>query len=127
MPARSGTVQGYNAQSVVTEHQVVVAAALTQQANDLQRLAPMLQVLDQTLAAADLDQRPARLLADAGYWSIANLTSIPNTPDLYIPPAKHGRQGKPRKDGKPSESKSDGLRAAMAAKLGCDQGKACYS
>jgi hypothetical protein len=67
------------------------------------------------------------LLADAGYWSIANLTSIPDAPDLYIPPAKHGRQGKPRKDGKPSESKSDGLRAAMAAKLGSDQGKACYA
>jgi transposase len=125
VPTRGGTVQGYNAQAVVTEHQVVVAAALTQQANDLQQLAPMLQVVDQTLAAADIDQRPGRLLADAGYWSIANLTSIPDAPDLCIPPAKHGRQGKPRKDGKPSESKSDGLRAAMAAKLGSDQGKAC--
>jgi hypothetical protein len=112
---------------VVTEHQVVVAAALTQQANDLQQLAPMLQAVDQTLAAADVDQRPGRLLADAGYWSIANLTAIPGAPDLYIPPARHGRQGKPRKDGKPSESKSDGLRAAMAAKLASDQGKACYA
>ena len=33
---RNGTVQGYNAQAMVTEHQVVVAAALTRQANDLQ-------------------------------------------------------------------------------------------
>jgi hypothetical protein len=112
---------------VVTEHQVVVAAALTQQANDLQQLAPMLAAVDQTLAAADLDQRPGMLLADAGYWSIANLTSIPNAPELLIPPAKHGRQGKPRKDDKPSESKSDGLRAAMVAKLASDQGKACYA
>jgi hypothetical protein len=124
---RKGTVQGYNAQAVVTEHQVVVAAALTQQANDLQQLAPMLAEADQTLAAADIDQRPGRLLADCGYWSIANLTSILNAPDLYIPPARHGRQGKPRKDGKPSESKSDGLRAAMAAKLASDQGKVCYA
>ena len=77
----------------------------------------MLQAVDQTLAAADLNQRPGRLLADAGYWSIANLTAIPDAPDLYIPPAKHGRQGKPRKDGKPSASNSDGLRATMAAKL----------
>jgi transposase len=58
VPTRGGTVQGYNAQAVVTEHQVVVAAALTQQANDLQQLAPMLQVVDHTLAAADIDQRP---------------------------------------------------------------------
>ena len=120
-------MQGYNAQAVVTEHQVVVAAALTQQSNDLQQLAPMMQAVDQTLAAADLDQRPGRVLADAGYWSIANLTSIPDAPDLYIPPARHGRQGKPRKDGKPSESRSDGLRAAMAAKLASDRGKACYA
>jgi Transposase DDE domain/Transposase domain (DUF772) len=57
----------------------------------------------------------------------SNLTEIPNAPNLYIPPAKHGRQGKPRKDGKPSASKSDGLRAAMRAKLASDQGKARYS
>jgi transposase len=62
VPTRGGTVQGYNAQAVVTEHQVVVAAALTQQASDLQQLAPMLAAVDQTLAAADLDQRPGRVL-----------------------------------------------------------------
>jgi transposase len=127
VPTRKGTVQGYNAQAVVTEHQVVVAAALTQQANDLQQLGPMLAAVDQILAAADIHQRPGRLLADCGYWSIANLTAIPNAPELLIPPAKHGRQGKPRKDGKPSGSKSDGLRAAMAAKLASEQGKACYA
>jgi hypothetical protein len=111
----------------VTEHQVVVAAALTQQSSDLQQLDPMLQAVDQTLAAANIDQRPGMLLADCGYWSIANLTCIPNAPELLIPPAKHGRQGKPRKDGKPSESKSDRLRAAMVAKLGSEQGTACYT
>ena len=44
-----------------------------------------------------------------------------------IPPAKHGRQGKPRKDGKASESKSDGLRAAMTAKLASEDGKTRYA
>jgi hypothetical protein len=78
---RNGTVQGYNAQAVVTEHQIVVAAALTQQANDLQQLAPMLAAVDQTLAAADIDQRPGRLLADAGYWSIANSRPSPTPPN----------------------------------------------
>jgi hypothetical protein len=34
------TVQGYNAQAAATCEQVVVAAELTQQANDLQQLAP---------------------------------------------------------------------------------------
>jgi Transposase DDE domain len=42
-------------------------------------------------------------------------------------PLRHGRQGKPRKDGKPTASRSDGLRAAMTARLASDDGKACYA
>jgi Transposase DDE domain/Transposase domain (DUF772) len=124
---RNGTVQGYNAQAVVTQDQVVVAAALTRQANDLQQLAPMLAAVEQTLTAAQVAERPGALLADSGYWSIANLTSIPDAPELLVWPAATGRTGKPRKDGKPSGSRSDRLRAAMFAKLRSDQGKACYA
>jgi hypothetical protein len=124
---RNGTVQGYNAQAVVTEHQVVIAAALTREANDLQQLHPMLQAIDHTLAAAQIPDRPATLLADSGYWSIANLTTIPNAPELLIWPAATGRTGKPRKDGKPSASRSNGLRAAMFTTLNSQPGKACYA
>src|SRR6266496_3778296 len=124
---RNGTVQGYNAQAVTTLHQLVVAAELTDEANDVHQLKPMLAATATTLAAASINDRPDALLADSGYWSIDNLTAIPNAPELLIPPARHGRQGKPRKDGKPSESKSDGLRAAMKAKLASDDGKARYA
>jgi transposase len=124
---RKGTVQGYNAQAVTTVEQVIVAAELTQDANDVHQLQPMLQATAATLAAAGIDERPEAALADSGYWSIDNLTSIPNAPELLIPPARHGRQGKPRKDGKPSASKSDGLRAAMTAKLNSEDGKARYA
>jgi transposase len=120
------TLQGYNAQAAATTDQVVVAAGLTQQANDLQQLAPMLTAIRATLAAAGISDRVQRLAADSGYWSIANVSVIPDAPELLIPPARHGRHGKPRKDGKPSESKSDGLRAAMLARLASEQGKACY-
>ena len=109
---RNGTVQGYNAQAVTTMHQLIVAAELTDEANDVHQLDPMLKATATTLAAAGIDERAEALLADSGYWSIDNLTTIPNAPELLIPPARHGRQGKPRKDGKPSASKSDGLRAA---------------
>jgi transposase len=127
LSTRKGSVQGYNAQAVVTERQIVVAAALTQDANDVQQLAPMLQAVDQTLAAADIHQRPGTLLADSGYWSIANLTSIPDAPQLLVWPSKTGRTGKPRKDGKPSASKSQGLRAAMFTTLRSEPGKAYYA
>jgi transposase len=127
LSTRKGSVQGYNAQAMVTEGQVVVAAELTQEANDVQQLEPMLQAADRTLDAADLPQRPGTLLADSGYWSIANLTSIPDAPELLVWPSKTGRTGKPRKDGKPSASRSDGLRAAMFATLRSEAGKARYA
>jgi hypothetical protein len=127
MHARNGWVQGYNAQAVTTCEQVIVAAELTQQTSDLQQLAPMLAATSATLAAAGIQARPGTLLADCGYWSIANLTEIPDAPALLIPPARHGRHGKPRKDGKPSASRSDGLRAAMTTRLASADGKALYA
>jgi transposase len=105
---RTGTVQGYNAQAVVTEQQLVVAAELTQAANDVQQLHPMLGAVDQTLTIAGIPQRPGTVLADSGYWSIANLTTIPDAPELLVWPTKAGRTGKPRKDGQPSASRSEG-------------------
>jgi hypothetical protein len=124
---RKGRVQGYNAQAVTTLEQVIVAAELTQDANDFRQLEPMLNATTATLAAAGLAERPGTLAADSGYWSIANLTEIPNPPELLITPPKHGRHGKPRRDGKPSASKSDGLRGAMTAKLKSEDGKARYA
>jgi len=45
--ATGGFVQGYNCQAVVDSHaQIIVAAALTQQANDKQQLVPMLLAVE---------------------------------------------------------------------------------
>jgi hypothetical protein len=88
---RHGSLQGYNAQAVATTDQLIVAAGLAQTSNDLQQLAPMLTQLTDTLTAAGIPGRPEVLLADSGYWSIANLTTIPEAPELLIAPAKHAR------------------------------------
>jgi hypothetical protein len=97
--SRHGSVQGYNGQAIATTDQVIVAADLTQTSNDLRQLGPMLTQLTGTLTAAGISDRPQALLADSGYWSIANLTTIPDaipdTPELLIAPAKHAREGKP--------------------------------
>ncbi len=97
---RNGSVQGYNAQAVTTCQQLVVAAELTQDANDVQQLEPMLQAMAATLAAAEIAERPEVLLADSGYWSIANLTTIPDAPELLIlalqdRPHRQAPQGRP--------------------------------
>lgn len=115
-------MQGYNAQAVATCEQIIVTAELTQDANDLQQLEPVLTATAATLAAADIKDRPETLAADSGYWSIANLTETPDALVLLIPPPKHSRHGKPRKDRKPSASRSDGLCAAMTAMLQSEDG-----
>lgn len=121
---RGGAVQGYNAQAVCTEDQVIVAAEVTQDANDLQQLAPMLDATNATLEAAGIDERPGAVAADAGYWRIENVNgSIPDAPELFISVAKHGRRGKDNRDGQPSASKSDPFIAEMKEKLKSDRGR----
>jgi hypothetical protein len=62
----------------------------------------MLAAICTTLTAAGISGSVQRLAADSGYWSIANVSAITDAPELLIPPARHGRHGKPRKDGKPT-------------------------
>ncbi len=84
MKTRQAYVQGYNVQAVVSEDQIIVAVALTQEANDVQQLLPMLEQMNQNLAAAGNAERPGVGLADAGYWSEANLLACrrPDLPEL---------------------------------------------
>ena len=58
-------LQGYNAQVAVdSTAQVIVAAEITQQANDSRQLLPMLKQVE-----ACMGRKPEAVSADAGYWS----------------------------------------------------------
>src|SRR5438128_1286845 len=58
-------VQAYNAQIAVdAEAQIIVAAEVTQEANDKQQLAPMLEQVQQNTGV-----QPVASSEDAGYWS----------------------------------------------------------
>ncbi len=65
MKTQHGFIQGYNGQAVVTEHQIVIAADLTDEQTDSRLLLPM---LDRSLSVrVDLrEHRPQRLEALAG-------------------------------------------------------------
>lgn len=80
--ATKAFVQAYNAQIVVDDaFQVIVAAELTQQVNDVRQLVPMLEAVQQNLG-----QFPEKALADAGYFSEANLTDERlRSVDLLVP------------------------------------------
>ena len=63
-------VQAYNAQIAVdSEAQIIVAAEITQQSNDKQQLAPMLDQVRQNAGAS-----PVACSADTGYWSPEQVT-----------------------------------------------------
>ena len=118
------SVQGYNAQLMSTAEQIIIAAEVTQIANDVEQLAPMLAAARATLNAAGITEPIKALAADAGYWRAANVDgSILDAPKLFIAVANHGRRGKPRQDGNPSAAKTDHLVAAMQRRLGTKTGK----
>ena len=53
-----GWVQGYNAQAVCTENQIVIAAEVTIDSPDFGHLEPMIAATEAELAAAGIDARP---------------------------------------------------------------------
>src|SRR4051812_7155484 len=67
--APRGFVQGYNAQAVCTETQIIVAAELSTDSPDGRLLEPMISAARAELAAVGLDQAPEVVLADGGYWN----------------------------------------------------------
>jgi transposase len=63
-----GWVQGYNAQAVVTQAQIMVAAEISIESLDTANLQPMIETARAELSAAGLEDKPGVVLADAGYW-----------------------------------------------------------
>jgi len=131
MKTRQGYVQGYNVQAVVSQDQIIVAVGVTQEANDVQQLKPMLKTLERTLEAAGIEERPGAALADAGYWSEANVTACPRPdgPELLIATTKDWKQRKVlREKGCPRGRipKKLGVKDRMERKLLTKRGRALY-
>lgn len=72
--ANGGFLQGFSAQAVATEGQVVVACAVTNEATDFAQLEPMVEQAAANLRAAGVGQAIGVVTADAGYVSDDNLS-----------------------------------------------------
>ncbi len=81
--ATKSFLQGFNAQAAVDDTaQVIVGCAITQEVNDKQQLAPMIQQVEQNLG-----RKPEKATADAGYFSVAAVTDPRvNGVELLVPP-----------------------------------------
>jgi len=122
--ATGGFVQGYNCQAVVDSHaQIIVAAALTQQANDKQQLVPMLLAVEKNTG-----EKPSKASADAGYFSQAQITDNQlQGIDLYVAPERlrHGKKIADVGDQAPPSAQPT-LIEQMREKLKSAQGHAVY-
>lgn len=130
MKTRNGYVQGYNAQAVATEDQVIVAAEVTQEANDVKQLSPMLQSCIKNLSEIGIEEVPEVLVGDAGYWSEENVKEVGDDgPELLISTKNDWKMRKENRDapsprGRIPECMS--LRDRMSRKLRTKRGRELY-
>jgi hypothetical protein len=130
MKTRKGYVQGYNAQAAVTEEQIIVAAEVTREANDRKQLHPMIEKTAENLQGAGVEEKTGTALADAGYWSEANVQHAEaDGPEILIATTKDWKQRKAAREHPPPRGripKDISVRERMERKLMTKCGRATY-
>jgi hypothetical protein len=113
--------QAYNAQAVVNDQHVILAAEITNAAPDFGQLAPMFSATMRELAEQGVTETPEVVLADAGYWHHPQMQAIHETGvEVLIPPDGNMREGKRR-------GWEDGVYQQMRDKLSTDRGRELYA
>ena len=127
---RKGYEQGYNAQAVVSREQIIVAAEVTQEQNDVKQLHPMMEETQKSLRSAGIEEKVGVALADAGYCSEENLKGeTEEGPELLVATKKDWKQRKQmREENPPGEPPPEGVseREKMDWKLRTERGKSLY-
>ncbi|MGH2883374.1 MAG: transposase, partial [Solirubrobacteraceae bacterium] len=113
-------IQGYNAQAVVTEQQIIIAAEITTQSPDFGHLEPMVNAALGELEHAGVAERPRTVLADAGYWHTNQIEHLlADGFQVLVPPDSMVRDGaRPGWEG--------GMYSFMRRVLSTDLGRELY-
>ena len=120
--ATKGFEQAYNAQAVVdAEAQIIVAAAVTQEANDKKQLVPMVEEVKENLG-----KMPDKVSADAGYFSESNVTDKRLADvELYVPPDRQ-KHGAPLEEASGPAPEGADVAEKMRHKLKTPEGREVY-
>jgi hypothetical protein len=121
MKANLGYVQGYNAQAVVDERQMVIAAEITNTPGDFSNLDPMVTVALGELERIGVTERPEVALADAGYWNEQHFDEVIANKHIQVlvPPDRGGRS-------EPRPGWTGGRYSWMRTVLDSEHGRALY-
>lgn len=116
---RGKLIQGYNVQAAVGDGQVILATQATAIATDHGQLIPMLAKARAQLAGAGIETAIGTLLADSGYWNIAQVKALQAA---GLDPLVQPRPYKPDSACKPTSP----LARQMLERLETRQGAAAY-
>ena len=121
MKANNGYVQGYNAQAVVDEGQIVLAAEITNTPGDFSNLDPMITAAIAELEQAGVTDRPEVALADAQYWNEQHMDEViaEKHIQLLVRPDSSGRKA-------PRPGWTGGRYSWMRTVLSAEHGKGLY-
>ncbi len=130
----------YNAQAVVDEeHQIIVGAEATADANDKQQAVPMVEATLETIEQAGIDwptqddatdaaAKSVPISMDSGYFSeqaVGELEALPVDPHIATGRQKHNTP--PSDDGSDEPPADVSVKQRMAHKLRTPEGRACYA
>ncbi len=116
-----GYLQGYNAQAVCNEQQIVIAAEITGDSADFGHLQPMISAAQRELHAASVTEPLEVVVADAGYWHQVQMDELAMRDITVLIPPDAGK----RTDTRPGWD--GGRYAFMRRVLGTDIGAALYA
>jgi hypothetical protein len=121
--ATKAFVQAYNCEAAVdADSQVIVAADVTQDANDKKQIEPMSEQVK-----ANTGERPRELSADADFFSEANARHLEaEGVDAYIATAKQ-KHGRPPSSPRGRVPKDATVKERMARKLRTKKGRETYA
>jgi transposase len=126
--SNKGWDQCGNAQAVTNEHQIILAADVTDQANDVRQLVPMVDQTRANLDAAGVTDAIKAALGDAGYYSETNATDLVSRgiePYLATERLKHHEKVASAPRGRIPKGLS--AKQRMARKLRTKKGRATYA
>jgi transposase len=126
--SNKGWDQCGNAEIVVNEHQIILAADVTAETNDKKQVKPMLAQLQQNLSEAGITEKVREMTADSGFFSeenVAHVEGLDIEPYMATERLKHHEEIPPAPRGRCPQKLT--AKQRMARKLRTKRGRQIYA
>lgn len=118
MRDRGAHVQAYNAQALVGEGRIIIAADVTSSPNDSNQLAAMLDAARENLRAIGHKQQIKCVLADGGYWNHDAIAKVRQAKTTVVIPTSDPHHKGPRKKAPHQGPEADRINKILASPAG---------